>query len=102
MLRDCRRKTSSGDPADAGRLVEAMRDEITAIVAASCDLRNRTSGITPDEPVEAISAHAIELTRLIDDFDSRPTVSRSAFPASVTERTRLESGLQNVLSRERS
>jgi hypothetical protein len=102
FLPERRRKTGSGDPADAGRLVEAMRDEITAIVAASCDLRNRTPGNTQDDPVEAISTHAIELTKLIDDFDSGPSVSRSGSADPAVNPTRLESRLQNVLLRERS
>jgi hypothetical protein len=102
FLPERRRKTGSGDPADAGRLVEAMRDEVTAIVAASCDLRNHTLGNTHDDPVEIISTHAIELTRLIDDFDAGPAASKRASATLASARTKLQSRLEHALARERS
>ena len=102
FLPERRRKTGSSDPADAGRLVEAMRDEVTAIVAASCDLRNHTPGNTHDDPVEIISTHAIELTRLIDDFDAGPAASKRASATLASAQTKLESRLEHALARERS
>lgn len=104
FLPERRRKSDFGNPIDMAHLVDAMRNKVASIVTASSYLENLYNPANTDDRNEMaaiILSHADELTRMINNLESKTAVGSNSSEPRLSAETIHGSRLQGAIPDEK-